>query len=341
MNTLRHRFPLLVAVLLAVALPLFAVAPAEASAWSSSAHTWWVAVGAQTKDGTISGMVYGPPKITIDNGDTVDFYANSLEIHTVTFTSGNKTPPYPFNPADINMLTAGNSATYTTALYNGTQKKDISSELLSTFNFGPAVIYGFTVQTSYKVKFDLTNLKLPVTIPYFCLVHPGMMGWITVQPKGWHYPHTQAYYNNEARVQAARVFTEGYHAWAYEALHFATNHRVSVGVTRDSADVMRFINGTQFIDEGQSITFKNNSMGPHTVTFGTEPTTGCTPDLGPQCDVGTTATATHATYKGGYFNAWLNPGQSITITFDLNDGSYQYYCALHDYQGMVATIVVY
>lgn len=327
----------MVALLLGLAMPLMAAAPVGAAPASSS-HTWWVAVGGQTKGAAIQTMTFGPEKITIDNGDTVDFYANAEEVHTVTFTPGNKTPAYPFNPAESSAFTKGTSATYTWSLYNGKQK-GISSDLLSTFNFGGAVIYGFPITTSYKVTFNLKGLKSPVTIPYFCLVHPGMMGWITVQPTGWKYPHTQGYYTWQAHQLIEQQIAKGFGVW-YSERQSATNHMVWVGGSRDMADLMVFVNSTQRIDEGQSITFKNNSMGPHTVSFGKESTT-CAPDLGPQCDVGTTPGATTATYKGGTFNVWLNPGQSITIKFQVKDGTYNYYCALHDYMGMVGKVVVY
>lgn len=322
---------MVLAFCLALALPALAAAPVEAAAATSSSHTWWVAVGAQSPNGAISDMAFGTPRITIDNGDTVNFFANSLEIHTVTFTATNMPPSYPF-PQN----TTGYAPGALSATYHGHMA--LSSELLSTFNFGPAVIGGFHVTTNFKVTFWLGHLTTPVTIPYYCLVHPGMMGWVTIQPKGWSYPHTQSYYTNLAQEQAEAAFAKGFRAMEYEEDHFATNHRVSVGVTSGMSDVMRFMTHTQYIGEHQSITFTNNSMGPHTVTFGTDSTT-CPPDNGPPCDT-VSPNSTSAAYSGGYFNFWLNPGQSITITFNVRDGTYGYHCALHDYMGMVASVVV-
>ena len=68
----------------------------------TTAKTWTVMVGAQSRSGAIQTMAYGPKKIWIDAGDTVHWVANSMEPHTVSFINA-KHPAVAFDPATTYM----------------------------------------------------------------------------------------------------------------------------------------------------------------------------------------------------------------------------------------------
>ncbi|HEU4762569.1 MAG TPA: plastocyanin/azurin family copper-binding protein, partial [Gemmatimonadales bacterium] len=95
------------------------------------------------------------------------------------------------------------------------------------------------------------------------------------------------------------------------------------------AMVMRFIRPSVTVHVGESVTFVNNGMAaPHTVTFGTEPANPFA------------STGDPTSFAGGDLSSGIQlPGQSFTVTFTAA-GRFDYYCALHDYMGMVGTVVV-
>ena len=97
-----------------------------------------------------------------------------------------------------------------------------------------------------------------------------------------------------------------------------------------TAMVMRFIRPTVEVHIGEQVTFENLGMAaPHTVTFGTDPADPFSPPSGDP---------TH--FSGSDLNSGIVPPTGhFTVTFT-KAGTYHYFCALHDYIGMVGTVIV-
>lgn len=336
MGRLPVRIRALLTVISAAALALMTVGATATPASASPAHTssvtprtWYVAVGTQTPNLAIQGMVFLPGKITIDVGDTVVWYAHSAEPHTVTF---NPAANAQFNPF---ASPVGNGQSF-----DGSEH--YSSAALAKVSAAKA---GFPTEQRYSLKFTKAG-----TYIYVCLVHPGMSGTVVVHAAGTRYPESQWQYNEQAERTSARILASGY-ALMERDEDISTNHYVIVGDTntRTAADVMRYMRHTVVIHAGQSVTFVNKSMEPHTVTLGAEIGDPTNPWCGDDCSNSTLPA--HGPIFGGSYSArisgtdavfnsgWYFTGVGVTLTFT-HPGTYSYHCALHDYMGMNGKVIV-
>src|SRR5579884_845979 len=269
------------AALVALGAGIAAAAPAQARV---APHTWYVLSGTQSPDRAIQGMVFLPGTITIDVGDTIVWVANSAEPHTVTF---NAPAGAQFNP--------GASAVGNGSRFDGSEY--VSSGALANVSAATA---GFPTEQRFSLTFTKAG-----TFTYICLVHPGMGGTVVVRPAGTPYPESQRQYDTQGQIQRARIIASGYQLMARDEAA-ANDHFVIAGDMdmQTSAGVMRYMRSVVVIRAGQSVRFANQSMMPHTVTFGSEQGAPCSPDI-PTCTYGD---PTH--YQGGRLNSgWFFGGQ--------------------------------
>ncbi len=155
-----------------------------------------------------------------------------------------------------------------------------------------------------------------------------MKGTVHVAAAGAPYPYTQAQYDAQAAAEARAIQRDGNQLLA-AALNRASQNRVMVGADDDLVMVMRFLRPTVTVHVGDTVVFDHSqSMGPHTVTFGTEP-------HGPALNTYIPL----ASYGGGDLNSFIPPGLTFSVSFT-KAGTYHYICALHDVQGMVGTVIV-
>ncbi|NVM98780.1 plastocyanin [Arthrobacter sp. SDTb3-6] len=308
-----RKVPVLVAALLALLVPLALSGPAVADpgAGGQGPQTWTVLAGNESPDQAIQSMAFLPTDVYVDAGDTVTWQANSAEPHTVTFLPPGA-PLMAFNPGDPTQLFPIGGSTYDGASY-------YNSGILTNVSDS-----GFPAVASYSLQFPTAG-----DFTYYCLVHGAMMkGTVHVAAAGTPYPYTQNDYNRQSRQQAQGILLDGRMLWNATAAQ-ADSHHVYVGADDGVAMVMRYIQPTVRIHVGETVTFINSGMAaPHTVTFGTEPVNFYAPVGDP------------AAFAGGDLNSGLMlPGSTFTVTFT-RAGTFSYICALHDYMGMVGTVVV-
>ncbi|WP_423182255.1 plastocyanin/azurin family copper-binding protein [Arthrobacter sp. NyZ413] len=309
----KPRFRVLIALLAALVLPV-ALSGTAAADGGKSPRNWTVQVGSESPDQAIQGMSFLPKNIFINADDSVTWEANAGEIHTVTFLAAGQTiestqPFDPFNP--VYALPQGGTSYDGHSYYNSGVMSNVSDSGL------PAV-------ETYTLTFPNTG-----DFTYYCLVHGmAMKGTVHVRDKGTDYPYTQSQYDNRVSRAEQAIIRDGYQQWN-EARDQADNHTVILGGDNGTSMIMRFIEDNVVVHVGESVTFQNTGMGePHTVTFGTEPANPF-PPLG---DPGN--------YTGGQLNSGiLAPNSTFTVTFN-KAGEYDYICALHDYLGMIGTVVV-
>ena len=310
----RSPLRILVAFLAALLLPLALTGGAWPGGHHNHPSTWTVQVGNESRDQAIQGMAFLPEDLSLNAQDTVRWRANSAEIHTVTFLKAGQTlaSTQPFNPGNpAELLKQGGSAYDGTSYYNSGVMTNVSDS-------------GFPATEYYSLQFPK-----PGDYTYWCLVHGEVMkGTVHVRPAGTDYPYSQAQYDRFSGRQAARILQDGYHLW-HETAEQARRHTVFQGNDDGTAMVMRFIRPTVHVHVGETVTFRNIGMGaPHTVTFGPEPTDPFMPVGDP----------TH--FSGGQLNSGIQPpGASFAVTFT-KAGTFDYICALHDFMGMVGTVVV-
>jgi plastocyanin len=180
-----------------------------------------------------------------------------------------------------------------------------------------------------------------------CLVHANMSGVMHVRPAGTPYPHTQAFYNSQAKTDAARLIARGRELAGMARDGVEDTHGVVAGTgqlfaTSSVAD-LRFYPNRKVIHLGQTATWTNQDPEtPHTVTFGTELPGG---PLGAFLPAGTdgpdhgTIDSTSQSVHSGFIGAGLPFGTQCAATFT-KPGVYSYFCSLHDDAGMTGQIVV-
>ena len=311
-----------VAAVLAAAL-IGTVPTAQASAGSGHHRTWNVLVGSESRNHAIEGMRFLPGAITINAGDSVDWHANSAEIHTVTFLKGGhavaKLPE--FNPANMGQLTQHGGHVYTTS-------RSFNSGLITTVPTG-----GDAGPLPPVPHYQQYILRFPHTgrVTYYCLVHGILMvGKIHVQPAGSTYPFTQAQYTAQAQAKARALLAEGRHL-RRTTLQASGPRLVMAGNDDGAVSVMRFLPRTAHVHVGKSVTWKNPGKGaPHTVTFGHEPPP---PGL-------FTPSGNRGSFKGGNLNSGIiPPGGTFRVTFK-KAGTFHYVCGIHDNLGMRGKVVV-
>lgn len=280
----------------------------------SSPHTWYAQVGVESRNHAIQGMAFLPHELWIDVGDTVVWKDKAAEIHTVTFLKPGQVLP-PFNPADPTQVLPQGSHIYDGMSY-------YNSGLMSNFP-------GLPVSQSYSLTFGVTG-----DFTYYCLVHPGMTAVIHVRLAGTSYPFAQEDYNEQIQSGVHTLLREGYKL-ADQAEDSSNNHHVTVGIGNGLVDVMRYFPQHIVIDVGDTITFVNRDMEPHTVTYGPVPASG---DFAPYGDP--SAFDGSSPLNSGFLGpipGWF--GTTYQVTF-VKAGTYAFRCDLHDYLGMTATIVV-
>lgn len=309
-------------VLAAFALALLGLAPNTASPSVHAATAWSVRAGSGTPDSAVTGFAFYPSTITIDVGDSIT-WTIAGDAHTVTFLSGAPQPP-PVSPA---AATPSGGSTY-----NGTG-------LTNSGIVPPGQRYTLTFTTAG-------------TFAYLCLLHPGMVATVVVQPAGTPYPVTQAQYNESAAIQSQRDLIVGINAknlanpTTSTNADGSTNHNAWTGTSGGRSAVMRFLPSTLTIAVGDTVTWTNADMlDPHTVTFapdGNYPDfpspTAITPAGGPTYD-GTTFTNSGLIVPAGVSFPGLPTTSSYTLKFT-KAGVYTYRCLIHDEIGMIGKIRV-
>ena len=303
--------PLILAALAALVVPMTVSGAAVAS--DGSATSWTVQVGAESGDQAMQGMAFLPSNVFINAGDTVNWAANSAEIHTVTFLAPGQSldSMQPFDPSNPLELFPTPQTSYDGTYTNSGVLTNVSNS-------------GFPSATTYHLTFPSTG-----DFTYYCLVHGMVMtGVVHVRQAGTPYPFTQAQYDKQATAQVRATVRDG-NVLRAATLRLANQHTVFTGADNGSVMVMRFIRPNVTIHVGDQITFTNNGMGaPHTVTFGAEPPNVFAPSGDPSA------------FAGGDLNSgMMPPGSTFTVTFT-KAGSFTYICGLHDYMGMVGTVDV-
>ena len=280
-------------------------------------RTWHVNVSVENKNHAIQGMAFLPGVLWINVGDTVVWTVKAGDIHTVTFLEPGKTPP-PFDPADPTQTTKQGGS-----VYDG--KSYFNSGLMSNF---PALQLALTYSLTFGVPGDFT---------YHCLVHPSMNGIVHVQTAGTPYPFTQQDYNQQINSGNQAILKDG-RKLAGIAQDQSNNHNVTLGIGDGLVGVMRFFPQNIVVHVGDTVTFTNrDSMNPHTVSFGTFP-----PNFNnffPLNNSTAKAFDGSVPLNSGFLGANFPAGTTYQVKF-VKAGTYAFRCDLHDFLGMLATIVV-
>lgn len=318
----------------------------------AAATSWTVTAGVQSPAEDVQALAFLPSEIWVNQGDNVTWTFDTDEPHTVSFFADNQydlpRPPFQFaTKSPDNFDYTGPS---------GCAGSDIC------VNSG-ALQSG----QSYSATLDLA----PGDYTYVCLIHAYMTGTVHVQAAGSDYPHTQAFYSQEAQDQAAPLLSQGAQAESQEQQDVASDrsqNTVTVGAgfinktPNDAQDqsvlISRFLPSRPLVQVhvGDTVTWTaQDPATPHTITFGAglannDPNTPLPVNLSGSGQ--TTLSSPYPdlysgdTVSSGFMGKLPGPpvgrpsqGTSFSVTFNA-PGTYQYFCLLHDDEGMVGQVIV-
>lgn len=268
----------------------------------------------------IAVNLFLPGKLTVEAGDTVEWVNPYEEPHTLTY------------------LTGGASFAF---------DEVANVEVADAFDGSEAFSSGFIGKDAH---FSVTFEKFG-TYKFLCLLHEGMTVVVNVVPAGSAIPPQGA---NDPKNAA---ITENAIALAEAAIdklvvpaptsnaNGTQNWTVLTGPgvplpQGSSADVMKFFAPSVKIAAGDTVTWKDDTFVPHTVTFippgnlpdAIDPFTPAVPS--------TNFDGSQYTSSGILSNVpEFGAVTSFSLTFT-KPGTYQYVCLLHADQGMVGEVIV-
>lgn len=256
-----------------------------------------------------------PRSVAVNEGDTVEFVNPYEEPHTVTFGEfeGNLEDPA--------------SNVEATEAFDGTE----------SFNSGL-----LAKDDHFTITFADTGIYT-----FYCLLHPGMEVDVTVVAEGTSIPPMGG--NSPAvtrTIEEALAIGEAASADALadvKAENAGESDKVvvtgpEVPYKGASIDVMRFLEPEVDIATGSTVTWRNETGVPHTVTFFNGPPPE---DFSPFVPI--TPGPVYDSSK--FYNAIISAAPpfggitEVSLTFD-KPGTYSYVCVLHVDQGMAGVINV-
>ena len=330
---------------------------------------WQLTVGSQRPDcpyvettpasascAALQGMAFEPNEIWVHAGDSITWTHRTGEGHTLTFLQPGQVRPS--NAVGCTAITGAptspNNSNYDPS--GGTTEQCVSSGTISA-NGG-----------TYTVRFpSVGNYK------FTCLIHVSMYGTVHVLDTSATLPHSQAFYDQQQRVEAGTIYNSDL------PLHNAdlagpnqvlmTGMLVSSGGGWGYESVFRFLQTVTTVHVGDTVEWINfDPVEPHTITFGcpTDDST-CPTGGGPTAHVNTSgpiavapdgAWAAEMASRFNQTSGAINSGFLIAARQDAAGdvqaspatnkfrlkfnfpGNYRYICELHDELGMIGWVVV-
>jgi plastocyanin len=299
-----------------------------------------LAVTAGVGDRTVAGQAYLPGAFTVNVGDTVAFSIGSDDPHTITFGQG---------PADV-PPDAWPLTGFTAPAPDAPPPYDLGTATFTGAEFlNTGILFGKT--STAAITFEAAG-----TFPFFCAIHPGMTGEVTVSADAT--PTTQA--EADAAAEASRQqllgavepLREGRTAAITSAPNAdgTTGWQVFADASTDTGplpgggtghmELLEFFPATFEIAAGDSVTW--TASRTHSVTFipeGVDPATVFPTFEAAALPVGGTTYDGTAAASSGFLN--LGPGtpSSYTLSFPA-EGTFPFFCAIHAELGQIGTLTV-
>ncbi len=291
------------------------------------------------QDPTIAVTEFLPEAVSVKAGAAIEWRFSGPEPHSVTFLPPGQTPPSPESPEG--------SALFAPSLPPVTSYDGASLVNSGLLPLGPTPADPFILTFPTAGQYS-----------YVCIIHPLMTGSITVAGEGASVD-TQQDINERADSELNQWLEEGRAAkkkLAEAAPKQAANPDGSttwtyeMGATTEHTDVLAFAPDSGEIKPGDSVTFVNNSLAPHTATFGAGGQVPQDP-TDPAVSAPTGPSPFTLRLTGGPFNSGLLPPAAPpnapppeavrSYTFQVPEaGTYPYVCVFHAPSGMAGSIKV-
>lgn len=289
------------------------------------------------EDPNIAVLEFLPEAVSVEVGAAVTWEWDGAEPHSVTFLpAGQELPPPGSDPSLFEGGPAAGPYDGTTLVNSGLQP------------LGP------DAPAPYEVGFSA-----PGTYPYYCVIHPLMVGEVTVVEAGGDVDSPADVASRRAE-ETERWLEEGRQAKAdlvevepqrTENEDGSTTWTVEMGATTEHVDILAFAPTPAEARAGDTITFVNRSGAPHTASFfgtGSEPINN---PLDPRVAEPAPGPSPQDLSTAGFFNTGelppdAPPGagpplEARSFSFRVPEpGEYPYVCILHAPSLMVGTLVV-
>ena len=306
------------------------------TAGGAAANTISVKAGLNDpNDVTISVEMYMPQNITVTAGTSVSWTITGPEPHSVTFLPPGQTMPSP-ESAEGQKLFAPTPAAG--GSYDG--KSLVNSGLAPQ---GPGAVPPFTL-----------TFPTAGTFSYQCVIHPQMIGTVTVVAAG-QTADTASAVKSRGDSEMNQWLTEGRDAKkAFAAKTLAKDANgawvIEMGAQTAHTDILAFSPVTAAIKPGDKVTFVNNSVAPHTATFAGKQQVPTDPSS-PAAQTAKPGPSPQTLNATDLFNTGLVPpnappgsgpplaARSYTYTVP-TAGDFTYVCIFHVSSGMSGTLKV-
>jgi plastocyanin len=308
-----------------------------------------------------------PANVTIRAGQSITWRIHGF--HTITFPGANTNLPLVVPHPELPQPPLSDAARVPFWWVGNSPQLEINPSLVEqrgratvsnpTDFRNSGIVRLLSESNGEAAPYTLTFLK-PGIYHYFCAIHLGMRGTVTVLPASAKRT-TQATVSRQAKAQIAKVVAE---LKRLNTTAPTDRNRILVGAGRSgSAEIMSFFPSRLNINVGDTVTFvDNNPTDVHTVTFGPEEYTSAIensvfeyagdslvfnplsalPSEPPDSPSPVRSDGTN--HGNGYINSGLlyppqTPDQlhQFAVTFT-NAGTYRLECVIHS--NMDATIVV-
>ncbi len=318
------------------------------------------------------------PQAIVGNGSVLDFhYLGGRDgLHTAAFLPANATrPPFVIPDTDNgeSHLTLNPQAAFPTAGCGQSADNACAYDGTNFVNSGAMPAFQ---SSDFFVQITVPLSTTPTTVHYFCLIHRGMQGNVTVVPGGGS-SASRAAFGSSAASQYSADTSDALNAESAATAQAENGNFVVAGTATRFVEVAEMLPQTFTTHAGQQVTWKTLTIkDPHTVTFpqgsgsdsvdpltppyapaecegspdtaldtplaGPPPGFGCTtfPELGVNPapnGVGTISDPTTVATSGIISSPFSPFPSSFTFSFP-NANTFHYQCRIHD--DMIGTIVV-
>jgi plastocyanin len=286
-------------------------------------------------DANVAVLEFLPEAITVEAGTDVTWEWQGSEPHSVTFLAPDQTLPPPGDPSVFAPTAAD------TTSYDGTSF--VNTGLLP---LGPDAPDPFTM--------SFANAG---TYSYSCVIHPAMVGQVTVTEPGGNVD-TAAEVAERRAAETDEYLAEGRAAKA-DLVSAApvtvknddgtTTWTVLMGATTEHTDILAFAPNPAGVKAGDTVRFLNSSGAPHTASFFGEGAEPINDPTDPRTDAAAPGASPQTLSSAGFFNTGLLPPDAppgsgppeAVRTFEFQvpkAGTYGYVCILHAPSEMTGTI---
>jgi plastocyanin len=288
-------------------------------------------------DPNIAVLQFMPAALSVEVDTPVTWEWSGTEPHSVTFLPEGLELPAPGTPEEQALF----GPTPATGAYDGSALVNSGLQPL-----GP------TAPTPLELSFAAAG-----TYEYYCVIHPTMVGEVTVEEAGGDVD-TPADVAERRAAEQEEWLAEGRAAKAElmeqdpvktENADGTTTWTVEMGTTTPHVDILAFAPTPAEVSPGDTVTFVNRSGAPHTASFFGAGAEAIDNPLDPRVSAPAPGASPQPLSSKGFFNTGLlppdappgaGPPEAVrTFSFTVQDaGSYAYVCILHAPSAMIGSI---